>query len=125
MSKVERFEDLRCWQVARELVKLVYKASEAGVLSKDFDTKSQLRRAALLVMNNIAEGFGRFSEKDFIKFLNIAQSSAMEVKSICYVLLDMNCLEKSEVKAIQQLTEQSKANILALIKYLKNRNTPN
>jgi four helix bundle protein len=80
MAKVERFEELKCWQAARELVKLVHLVCDEGKLGKDFDTKSQIRRAALSVMNNIAEGFGRGSEKEFIRFLEIAQSPAMEVK---------------------------------------------
>jgi len=58
MSKVQRFEDLRCWQEARSLVKEIYLIAEYGKLARDFDTRSQLRRAALSVMNNIAEGFG-------------------------------------------------------------------
>lgn len=74
MAKVERFEDLRCWQEARVLVKEIYLLSENGKLEKDFDTRSQLRRAALSVMNNIAEGFGRYSNKEFIRYLDIANS---------------------------------------------------
>jgi four helix bundle protein len=72
--KVERFEDLRCWQEARKLVKEVYLASETGKLSKDFDTKSQIKRAALSSMNNIAEGFGKYSSKEFIHYLDIAHN---------------------------------------------------
>ena len=69
MAKVERFEDLVCWQEARKLVKEIYLISEEGKLSRDFDTKSQLKRAALSSMNNIAEGFGKFSNREFIHFL--------------------------------------------------------
>jgi four helix bundle protein len=87
MAKVERFEDLKCWQDARVLVKEIYLLSERGRLAKDFDTRRQLRRAALSVMNNIAEGFGRFSNKEFIRFLDMSNNSAAEVKSILYVLL--------------------------------------
>ena len=86
MPKVERFEDLRCWQEARKLVKEVYLISETGKLAKDFDTKSQLKRAALSVMNNIAEGFGKYSSKEFIHYLDIAHNSVSEVKSILYYM---------------------------------------
>ena len=91
--KVQRLEDLRCWQAARSPVKEVF---EEGKLAKDFDTKGQIRRAALATMNNIAEGFGRFSTKDSIKFYDISQSSAIEVLSICYVLSDLNYLTPKE-----------------------------
>ena len=94
MSKVTRFEDLKCWMAARRLVKKVYMLSEIGKLAKDFDTKSQFKRAALSAMNNIAEGFGKFSNKEFIRYLDISQSSVLEVKSMLYVLLDMNYLSE-------------------------------
>ena len=96
MSKINRFEDLKCWQVSRQLVNEVYRVAEVGTLSKDYDTKSQIKRAALSTMNNIAEGFGKFSNKEFIRYLDTAQSSACEVKSILYVLLDMNYLNEEK-----------------------------
>src|SRR5687768_17168643 len=108
MPKVERFEDLRCWQEARKLVKEIYLASETGKLAKDFDTKSQIKRAALSSMNNIAEGFGKFSNKEFIRYLDIAHNSASEVKSILYVLLDLNYLSTEKIKELQDKTEEIK-----------------
>ncbi len=98
MSKVERFEDLRCWQEARRLVKEIYLIAEYGKLAKDYDTRSQLKRAALSAMNNIAEGFGKYSSKEFIRYLDTASNSASEVKSILYVLLDLNYLEVDKIK---------------------------
>jgi four helix bundle protein len=109
--KVQHFEDLRCWQAARELVKEVYVACEEGKLAKDFQTRDQIRRAALATMNNIAEGFGRFHRKDSIRFYDFSQSSAMEVLSMCYVLSDLNYLSEERVKA-----EATKNITLAFIK---------
>ena len=86
MSKVTRFEDLRCWMAARVLVKSVYSFSEEGKLARDFGTKDQLKRAALSVMNNIAEGFGRYSTKEFIRYLEIslrAQPPKFSVLLMC------------------------------------------
>ncbi|HOX82434.1 MAG TPA: four helix bundle protein [Chryseolinea sp.] len=71
MSKVSRFEDLMCWQASRKLVREVYSLADQGRLSKDFDTKIQFKGAALSSMNNIAEGFGKFSTKEFIRYLDI------------------------------------------------------
>ena len=120
MSKVEKFEDLKCWQAARQLVKEVYIVSEEGRLAKDFDTKSQFKRAALSTMNNIAEGFGRFSRRDFIRFLDFSQSSALEIQSMLYVLEDLSYLPLEKVQVIRSKSEETKNLTLALIRYLRN-----
>lgn len=114
MTKVTRFEDLKCWQLARELVKLVFQACEEGKLSKDFETRGQIKRAALSAMNNIAEGFGRFSNKDFIRFLDIAQSSSTEVKSITYALEDMEYLSPTKINQIREKQKKQKTQHLHL-----------
>jgi len=121
VAKIEKFEDLKCWQAARELVKMVYVVCEEGKFVKDFDTKSQIKRAALSSMNNIAEGFGRGSDKEFIRFLEIAQSSAMEVKSITYVLIDLNYLPDDKIIEISKKAEETKSITLGLIRYLRNK----
>ncbi len=121
MAKIEKFEDLKCWQAARELVKMVYVGCEEGKFVRDFDTKSQMRRAALSTMNNIAEGFGRGSDKEFIRFLEIAQSSAMEVKSITYGLIDLNYLPEDKIIEISKKAEETKSITLGLIRYLRNK----
>ena len=125
MGKVERFEDLKCWQQARILVKEIYLLAEDGKLSKDYDTKSQIKRAALSVMNNIAEGFGKFSNKEFIHYLDIAHNSVSEVKSILYVLGDLNYISEEKAKQLQNKTDEIKAMTLAFIKYLTSRNKYN
>lgn len=80
MSKVTRFEDLRCWQLARELVHNVYATAEAGKLARDFETKDQIKSASLSVMNNIAEGFGRFSNKELSGFWISFKAHALKLK---------------------------------------------
>jgi four helix bundle protein len=72
-------------------------------------------------MNNIAEGFGRFSNREFIRFLNISQSSALEVKSILYVLFDVGYLTEPKVFELQQLTDDARNQVLGLIRYLKSK----
>lgn len=125
MSKVNRFEDLRCWQASRKLVGNIYNAVESGKLSKDFETRGQLRRAALSSMSNIAEGFGKFSNKEFIRYLDIAQSSALEVKSILYVLSDMNYLTQDKIEGLHNLCDETRSLTLALIKYLRSKEKAN
>ncbi len=118
MAKVERFEDLHCWQGARILNKRVFEICEQGRIVKDFDSKSQIKRASVSIMNNIAEGFARYHRKDFRRFLDIAQSSASEVKSMLYVMEDMNYATQEELLELHTLTDKTRSQILALIKYL-------
>ena len=121
MAKIERFEDLHCWQEARQMVRLIYEATNDGSFSKDYDMKSQIRRAAISVMNNIAEGFGRFSKKEFIRFLEISFTSAIEVKSICYAAIDTKHWSVEVATEIQSRAERVKALNLGLIRYLNEK----
>lgn len=122
MGFVENFEDLKCWKKARKLVALVYENCETGRLAKDFETRAQLKRAALSVMNNIAEGFGRrYSNKEFILFLRFSQSSAQEVKSISYVLEDVQHIPVEQAKLLRDCAEEVKRMVLALIRHLNSR----
>ena len=95
---VEKFQDLECWKKSRLLVNQIYKVCEEGKLSKDYTTNKQLKSAALSIMNNITEGFGRFSKKEFARFLNISIGSAYEVKSMIYVMEDLDYLSKNKIK---------------------------
>jgi four helix bundle protein len=121
MGKVTRFEDLKCWQAARALVKEVFLACEEGKLAKDFETRGQIKRAALGAMNNIAEGFGRFSNKDFVRFLGISKSSTLEVQSMLYVLDDISYLTPEKINSIRAKAEETKNLTLGLINYLTKR----
>lgn len=116
--KVTRFEDLECWQAARELVKRVYEVSQEGALSKDWDARSQFRRASVSVMNNIAEGFARYYKNEFKRFLDIAQSSAAEVKSMLYLFEDLQYLDKEAIEDLHSKVNKTRNFTLALIRYL-------
>jgi len=90
MAGFKRFEDILAWQKAREISRHIYVESSKGEFSKDYDLRSQIRRASISMMANIAEGFGRRSDKDFAHFLNIAHGLAYEVQSHLYLALDLN-----------------------------------
>lgn len=120
MSKVQKFEDLKCWQAARALVREIYMVCEEGKLAKDFETRGQLKKAALGSMNNIAEGFGRFSRKDFMRFLDISQSSTREVQSMLYVLADLQYLTSEKIQSLRAKAIETKNLTLGFIKYLRN-----
>ena len=122
MSKIERFEDLNCWKEARELVKMVFLICRKKELKNDYALVKQIKNAALSVMNNIAEGFGRISDKEFIRFLDFSEGSAQEVRSMTYVLIDLNYIDEKEFLLLQNKLETTRNLVLGLIRYLRNKN---
>ena len=121
MAKVERFEDLECWKAGRDLVNCVFDLCDKQGLAKDFETKAQIKRAAISTMNIVAEGFGRFSRKEFVRYLEISQASAIEVRNMTYIFLDRKYISTAE---FEQLSEKSNRLIgltNGLIRYLKTK----
>lgn len=104
-KKIETFEDLRVWQQGIELVKLIYLMTKEGEISKDFGLRDQLRRAAVSIPTNIAEGFERYSRKEYVNFLNIAKGSAGEVRSLLRVALEVEYLDKSTYFRLYDLAQ--------------------
>jgi len=100
MASIERFEDLEIWQLARELVKDVYKITRNNEFSKDYGLKDQIRRSAVSVMNNISEGFESRTTKGFINYLGHSKGSCGETRSVCYVALDCEYITKSEFQRL-------------------------
>lgn len=94
LATIERFEDIEAWQKARNLTRQIYAVSNDGAFSRDFGLRDQIRRAAVSIMSNIAEGFERGSNKEFIQFLFIAKGSAGEARSQLYVALDLGYIGK-------------------------------
>lgn len=95
----KKFEDLIFWQKSRELTKLVYSYSKNGAFQKDFELKDQIRRACVSTMANIAEGFGRGGNKEFIQFLFVTKGSLTEVQSHLYVALDQEYIDDKKFRA--------------------------
>jgi four helix bundle protein len=121
MGKIERFEDLKCWQQARKVVNLVYDVCDTEKIFRDFTTKDQIKRAALSSMNNIAEGFGRFSNKEFIRFLEISESSAMETRSMLYILIDRKYIDQKKFDEIYNEVIDLTNQVIGFIKYLRDQ----
>lgn len=119
MAKITRFEELICWQKARELVNIIYRHTGENPFSKDYELKNQIRRAAISSMTNIAEGFSRFHKKDFIRFLDISQSSTEEVKSLLYIALDQKYMTQKTFIEVETLINDTKHTTLGLIRYVK------
>ncbi|MEH1863841.1 MAG: four helix bundle protein [Nostoc sp.] len=93
-KKIETFEDLRVWQKSIDLVKEIYLITKDGELNRDFGLRDQLRRASVSIPTNIAEGFERYSRKEYLNFLNIAKGSAGEVRSLLRVALEVGYLDQ-------------------------------
>ncbi|WP_414570596.1 four helix bundle protein [Nostoc sp. CCY 9925] len=93
-KKIETFEDLKVWQKGIDLVKQIYLRTKEGELSKNFGLRDQLRRATVSIPTNIAEGFERYSRKEYLNFLNIAKGSAGEVRSLLKVALEVGYLDQ-------------------------------
>jgi len=87
-NKIEKFEDFIAWQKARKLTRQIYKATNLPAFSRDFGLKDQIRRAAVSIMSNIAEGFERGRPAEFHQFLSISKGSCAELSSQLYVAFD-------------------------------------
>ncbi len=96
MSKIEKFEDIEAWKMAREITKMIYQISSSGNFSKDFALVNQIRRASVSILSNIVEGFERNGDKEFIQFLTIAKGSCGEVRAQLYVALDQNYVDEEQ-----------------------------
>ena len=119
MSSIQKFEDLKVWQKAREVNLGIYKLSNKGSFSKDFGLRDQIRRASVSVLSNIAEGFERNGNKEFSQFLSIAKASAAEVRAQLYVAKDLEYISNDEfTEVVNGLIEVSKM-LSGLMSYLK------
>jgi len=115
MARVERFEDLIAWQCSRELVKQIYRVTSSGRFARDFALTDQIRRAAISVGANIAEGFERGGDKEFFQFLANAKGSAGELRAQIYMAGDQAYLSPDECRALlDQALEASRLIVWAL-----------
>ena len=121
MGKVNRFEELEIWQEAREIVSRVYRLAFKERFKKDFSLVGQIRRSAVSVMANIAEGFHRGSNKEFVKFLGYSRSSLAETISHLYVALDQEYIAEKEMEQINQQVDLLWKKINNFISYLTKR----
>jgi len=117
--KVQRFEDLQCWQKARQLTNLIYDLTDRPAFTKDFRLRDQVRDAAGSTMHNIAEGFDSGTDLEFIRFLKISRRSASEVQSELYLALDRQYITEQERRQAHDLATETKRLINGLIAYLR------
>ena len=117
--KIEKFEDIIAWQKARILIKDIYIISAIKAFDKDFSLKDQIRRSSLSISSNIAEGFERGGNKEFIQFLYIAKASSAELRSQLYTALDLGYINEILFNDLIERTIEINKILSGLIIFLK------
>src|ERR1700734_875276 len=93
---ITQFEDIEAWKLGRKLTRAIYRVSKTGEFARDFALRDQIRRAALSITSNIAEGFERGGNREFIQFLSFAKGSCGEVRDQLYVALDEQYISQEQ-----------------------------
>jgi len=119
MPTVNKFEDLEIFQTARVLTRRIYTVTNDGAFAKDYGLRDQMRRAAVSIMSNIAEGFESRTNALFIEFLGRARASAGEFRAQAYVALDIGYIDQNRFEEMTSLAEKCGRQISSLIAYLK------
>ena len=119
MTKIKRFEEIESWKRARKLANAVYKITSTGKFARDFGLKDQIRRASLSILSNIAEGFERGGDQEFLQFLAIAKGSCGELRAQLYVALDQNYCSEEHFQTLSGTAIEVGQLISGLMKYLK------
>jgi len=119
MANVQKFEDLEVWKQARILTNEIHEVTCQTDFSKDYSLRDQIRRSSGSVMDNIAEGFERNGNKEFIQFLYYSKGSNGEVRSQLYRSLDFGYLDQQKFDKLYKMSNQIGALIYNLVHYLK------
>jgi four helix bundle protein len=117
--KITRFEDLEIWQDARDLYRFVFKITTEEPLCRDFKFRDQIRSSSGSVSDNIAEGFERGGNKEFVQFLSIAKGSCGEARNQAYRAFDSGYISQDVLDDFLRLTDRISRKTTNLIKILK------
>jgi four helix bundle protein len=116
--KIKKFEELESWKKARKLTNTVYEATGRGSFKLDFGLKDQIRRASISILSNIAEGFERSGDKEFLQFLAMAKGSCGEVRAQLYIAVDQRYLSQALFEKLSNNADEIGRLISGLMKYL-------
>lgn len=119
MAKFEKFEDIEAWKIGRKIVNDIYDLTSVGKFSIDYVLRDQMRRAAISIISNIAEGFERDGNKEFIQFLSVAKASCGEIRSQLYIAFDREYITKEQFDELVEKLLQISRTTSGLIKYLR------
>jgi four helix bundle protein len=122
MAKITRFEEIESWKRARTLTNEIYKITSLGTFSRDFALRDQIRRAAISILSNIAEGFERGGDSEFRQFLSIAKGSCGEARAQLYVALDQAYISTAQFETLSKAANDVSQLISGLMKYLRQSN---
>ena len=118
VMKIKKFEDLESWKKGRQLTNAVYEATATGSFARDFGLKDQIRRASISILSNIAEGFERGGDREFLQFLAMAKGSCGEVRAQLYVAIDQGYLSRPLFERLSNDAAEIGRLISGLMKYL-------
>jgi four helix bundle protein len=119
MSTFQKFEDIEAWKLARVLANRIYDVTSKTAFSRDYRLRDQIRRASISIVSNIAEGYERDGDKEFLQFLFVAKGSCGEVRAQLYLAHDQQYLSDEEFGELSQKALQLSRVIAGLIKYLR------
>ncbi len=119
MATFKRFEDIHAWQKSRQVTRKIYEVTATDRFARDFGLRDQIQRASISIMANIAEGYGRHTDKDFANFLSIAHASVSEVQSHLYVALDLAYVSEKLFTEVYGLLDEVSRMTLVLARHLR------
>ena len=119
MGRIAKFEDIESWKRARSFVKEIYEVTGTGMFARDFGLRDQIRRAAISILSNIAEGFERGGDNEFLQFLSIAKGSCGEARAQLYIALDQTYISPPEFETLTRSACEVSQLISGLMKYLR------
>ena len=119
MARIERFEDIRSWRKSRELTRQIYVITSQGNFKRDFGLRDQIRKASVSIVSNIAEGFERGGDQEFLQFLAVAKGSCGEVRAQLYIALDQGYLQREDFETLSTLATEISGLLSGFMKYLK------
>jgi len=117
--KINSFEEIEVWQKARVFTQEIYKICKVLEKNREFSLSEQIKRASISIMANIAEGFARRTNKEFVQFLFIAKGSAAEVQNYIYVMLDLKFIDENTFIKLKEDIIVMQKMLSGFIKYLR------
>lgn len=119
MGTIRTFEDIDAWKAGRSLTQSVYRVTRNQRFARDFALRDQIRRAAISITSNIAEGFERNRRREFAQFLRYAKASAGEVRSQLYVAFDEGYIDEQTFVTLRDEARSTSRQIQGFIRYLE------